>query len=153
MNWKNFPVAISLSEIVVPYNAASRGRKTRAKRRRSLPLTLLVSCIFRRSPLVALQRRLFFSESVDVSFNGTTVSQTRSNQYTLIRFSLKFILKETKLNKAGEAPLHIRITVNRKSAEISIKRHVQPSKWNGDTQKEKGILTRGWFSPCLDAQR
>lgn len=53
-------------------------------------------------------------------------------------FSLKFILKETKLNKAGEAPIYVRVTVNRKTAEISIKRHLQPSKWNEDTQKAKG---------------
>lgn len=44
--------------------------------------------------------------------------------------SLLFFIKKTKLLKNGEAPICLRVTVNRQIAEIRIKRSVPIEKWN-----------------------
>ena len=52
-------------------------------------------------------------------------------------FSLLFYIRRTKLNKAGEAPIFMRITVNGERADASVKRSVAPRLWN--TAKGKAI--------------
>lgn len=49
-------------------------------------------------------------------------------------FSVLFFIKKTKLLKNGEAPICLRITVNKKRAEIQVKRSVPVNKW--DAKKE-----------------
>lgn len=49
-------------------------------------------------------------------------------------FSVLFFIKKTKLLKNGEAPICLRITINKKRAEIQIKRSIVISKW--DAKKE-----------------
>ena len=45
-------------------------------------------------------------------------------------FSILFYLKRSKLNKKGEAPIYLRITINGERSEISIKRSIDPARWN-----------------------
>jgi hypothetical protein len=45
-------------------------------------------------------------------------------------FSILFYLKRSKLNKKGEAPIYIRITINGERSETSIKRSIDPARWN-----------------------
>lgn len=49
-----------------------------------------------------------------------------------------FYLKKTKKNKAGEAPIYLRITVNGQRTEMSIKRSVNPNIWDSKGQRVKG---------------
>lgn len=49
-------------------------------------------------------------------------------------FSVLFFIKKTKLLKNGEAPICLRITVNKKRAEVQIKRSVPVNTW--DAKKE-----------------
>lgn len=51
--------------------------------------------------------------------------------------SVKVVLKEEKINKAGEAPLYLRITKDRKPRYVSIGLRVKPQEWNADTGKVK----------------
>lgn len=44
--------------------------------------------------------------------------------------SLLFFIKKTKLLKNGEAPICLRISINRQIAEIRIKRSIPVEKWN-----------------------
>ena len=52
-------------------------------------------------------------------------------------FGLLFYIRRTKLNKAGEAPIFMRITVNGERADASIKRSIEPRLWN--TAKGKAV--------------
>lgn len=52
--------------------------------------------------------------------------------------SLLFYLKRSKINKKGLAPLYLRITVDGIRWEISCKRYINPTIWNGDRQKLNG---------------
>lgn len=52
-------------------------------------------------------------------------------------FSLLFYIRRTKLNKAGEAPIFMRITVNGQRADASVKRFIVPRLWN--TAKGKAV--------------
>lgn len=52
-------------------------------------------------------------------------------------FSLLFYIRRTKLNKAGEAPIFMRITVNGQRADASVKRFIAPRLWN--TAKGKAV--------------
>ncbi len=45
-------------------------------------------------------------------------------------FSLLFIVKRNKLKKNGEAPVFLRITINGKVSEFSIKRTILPDEWD-----------------------
>jgi site-specific recombinase XerD len=47
-------------------------------------------------------------------------------------------IRKDKLNKKGEAPIFLRITVNGKRAEISTKHFVVPEKWNSKAGQVKG---------------
>ena len=53
-------------------------------------------------------------------------------------FSVLFFIKRAKLLKNGEAPIFIRITVNGKYAEISVKRSILVSLWNQSKECSKG---------------
>jgi site-specific recombinase XerD len=46
--------------------------------------------------------------------------------------------RKDKLNKNGEAPIYLRVTVNGKRAEISCKQFVLPEKWSSEAEKIKG---------------
>lgn len=52
--------------------------------------------------------------------------------------SVLFFVRKDKKDDVGEAPIYLRITVNRKRAEISTNRKVEVSKWDSDTQRQKG---------------
>lgn len=52
-------------------------------------------------------------------------------------FSLLFYIRRTKLNKAGEAPIFMRITVNGQRADASARRFIEPRLWN--TAKGKAV--------------
>lgn len=45
-------------------------------------------------------------------------------------FGLLFYIRRTKLNKAGEAPIFMRMTVNGQRADASVKRFISPRLWN-----------------------
>ena len=49
-----------------------------------------------------------------------------------------FFLKKPKGYEKGPIPIYLRITVAGKRAEISIKRKVEPTKWNSDAGRMKG---------------
>ncbi len=53
-------------------------------------------------------------------------------------FSLLFYIKRCKADKNGYANIYLRITVNGKRAEFSIRRKVHIVKWNSDAGKAKG---------------
>lgn len=52
-------------------------------------------------------------------------------------FSLLFYIRRTKLNKAGEAPIFMRVTINGQRADASTRRYIAPRLWN--TTKGKAI--------------
>ena len=52
-------------------------------------------------------------------------------------FSHNFFLKKDKASK-GNAPLYVRVTVNRKFVDISLKRRIKISCWNHELQKLEG---------------
>lgn len=52
--------------------------------------------------------------------------------------NLLFYLKKTKKNKAGEAPVYLRITVNGQRAELAVRRSVRPADWDSKAQRLKG---------------
>ena len=49
-----------------------------------------------------------------------------------------FYLKKSKVNANNEAPIYLRITVNRKRAEVSISRRIDIKKWNSSANKGIG---------------
>lgn len=53
-------------------------------------------------------------------------------------FSILFFIKRSKLLKNGEAPIFVRVTVNGKSTEFSIKRSILESLWNQSKECSKG---------------
>lgn len=52
-------------------------------------------------------------------------------------FSLLFYIRRNKLNKSGEAPVFMRITINGERADASVKRSIVPRLWN--TTKGKAV--------------
>lgn len=52
-------------------------------------------------------------------------------------FNLLFYIRRTKLNKKGQAPLFMRITVNGERADASLRRNIEPRLWN--TAKGKAL--------------
>ncbi|MFL1013322.1 site-specific integrase [Flavisericum labens] len=54
------------------------------------------------------------------------------------RFSILFFPKGDTLNKDGKTSIYLRITVNGKRCEISIKRKIDPKKWNSISGKLNG---------------
>lgn len=53
-------------------------------------------------------------------------------------FSILFFIKKSKLLKNGTAPIYLRVTVNGKRSEISIKRSILPKLWDTIRNKAKG---------------
>ena len=53
-------------------------------------------------------------------------------------FSLLFFPKGNDIDKLGKVPLYMRITVNSRRSELSIKRKIDPSKWNPEANKLRG---------------
>ncbi len=49
--------------------------------------------------------------------------------------SVKFVLKESKMDSKGECPLYIRVTCNRKLARHSLAISLKPSEWNEGRQE------------------
>ena len=52
--------------------------------------------------------------------------------------SVLFIIKKSKLLKNGEAPVCMRITVNKRVAEVMIKRSIPVDLWNQKKECSKG---------------
>ncbi|MPS73109.1 MAG: site-specific integrase [Chryseobacterium sp.] len=53
-------------------------------------------------------------------------------------FNLLFYVKKSKVNSEGQAPIYLRITIDGKICEISIKRTIHISKWVAKAQKVSG---------------
>ncbi|RXP45607.1 site-specific integrase [Lutibacter sp. HS1-25] len=53
-------------------------------------------------------------------------------------FSLLFYIKKTKADSNGKTMIYMRITVNGRRAELSIKRKIDIKKWSSDTGRAKG---------------
>ena len=53
-------------------------------------------------------------------------------------FNLLFYVKKAKINFLGESPIYLRITIDGKISEISVKRTILPSRWNAKAQKVNG---------------
>ncbi len=53
-------------------------------------------------------------------------------------FTTLFIIKRNKILKNGEAPIALRITVNKQVVDIMVKRSIKPSLWNQVKQCSKG---------------
>lgn len=52
-------------------------------------------------------------------------------------FNVLFLVRKTRLSKTGEAPIHMRITVNGRFMEINTQRRIEPSSWN--QKKERAV--------------
>ncbi len=52
--------------------------------------------------------------------------------------NILFYVKKTKKNRAGEAPIYLRITVNGQRTEMSVGRGVRPCDWDSRFQRIKG---------------
>ncbi len=59
------------------------------------------------------------------------------NQNTRSTFSVLFFIKRAKLLKNGEAPICMRITINKQVVEIMIKRSVPATQWNQQKERSK----------------
>jgi site-specific recombinase XerD len=53
-------------------------------------------------------------------------------------FSILFFLQRNKVTKDGKAPIYLRITVNGRRSQISIKRKISINKWNNEAGKVIG---------------
>lgn len=53
-------------------------------------------------------------------------------------FNLTFFFNRSKINTKGEAPVYMRITVNGKKKELSLKRSISPELWNPSSGKALG---------------
>ena len=53
-------------------------------------------------------------------------------------FNLLFYVKKTKINSQGEAPIYLRINIDGRVTEISVKRTAKPQLWNSAGQKLNG---------------
>jgi len=65
-------------------------------------------------------------------------------------FSINFFLKKDKASK-GNAPVYVRITVNSKFVDISLKRRVRMDAWEQESQKLNGADLES--KDTRDAQR
>ena len=57
-------------------------------------------------------------------------------------FTVLVYLKTSKINSKGKAPIYIRVTINGKRSEISIKQFIEPSRWNSNRQRLTGTSYR-----------
>lgn len=53
-------------------------------------------------------------------------------------FSISSIIRQTRNNKDGQAPVYLRITCDSKRSEVSVKIFVDPSKWHPAKGRIKG---------------
>ncbi len=69
-------------------------------------------------------------------------------------FSVAFYIRRTRLNKHGESPIHLRITVNRMRADTTVKKTISPSLWDSTRGRvsSKSILGKE-LNLYLDAVR
>ncbi|WP_068473145.1 site-specific integrase [Saccharicrinis aurantiacus] len=51
---------------------------------------------------------------------------------------INFFIKKTKLLKSGEAPIFVRIIINKERAEYALKKSILPKQWNETKQLAKG---------------
>ena len=51
--------------------------------------------------------------------------------------SIKLILKKSKVDKSGKAPLYLRVIKDRKTKFISLSLKLEPNEWDEDKQKVK----------------
>ena len=56
-------------------------------------------------------------------------------------FNILFFIKKSKLLKNGTAPIYMRVTVNGKRSEVSLKRSILPKLWDTVRNKAKGNST------------
>jgi len=67
-------------------------------------------------------------------------------------FSLLFYIRRTRLNKEGEAPVFMRLTIDGTRAEASVKYVIKPKLWNTAKGKAEGTSKEGKaLNLCLDA--
>ena len=57
-------------------------------------------------------------------------------------FTVLVYLKTSKINSKGMAPIYIRVTLNGKRSEISIKQFIEPTRWNSNRQRLTGTSYR-----------
>lgn len=53
-------------------------------------------------------------------------------------FSQLFFIRRERINKLGKAPIYLRITVDGKRAEVSLKQYIDPNKWDSHAGRAKG---------------
>lgn len=53
-------------------------------------------------------------------------------------FNMLFYVRKAKTNSQGEAPIYLRITIDRSVSEISTKRTIKTALWNSAGQKVNG---------------
>lgn len=53
-------------------------------------------------------------------------------------FGLLFYVKRSKIDDQGKAPIYLRITVEGDRTELSIKRNIEPDRWNTEAGKVRG---------------
>ncbi len=64
---------------------------------------------------------------------------TIKNNYAMRNtFSMLFFIRKARLNKQGEAPILVRITVNGISQEAVIGRSIAPEQWNQQAERATG---------------
>ncbi len=67
-------------------------------------------------------------------------------------FNLLFYIRRTRLNKTGEAPVFMRLTIDGTRAEASVKQSIKPQNWNTAKGKAEGASKEGKaLNLCLDA--
>ena len=64
---------------------------------------------------------------------------------TFQTYSALFWLNKARMHN-NEAPIFLRITVNGKRAEVSMKRFIAPECWNSDANKAKGNTEKDLIS-------
>jgi len=57
-------------------------------------------------------------------------------------FTVLLFLKTSKINSKGKAPIYVRITINGKRSEMSIKQFIEPDRWNSTKQRLTGTSFR-----------
>ena len=71
-------------------------------------------------------------------------------------FSLLFYIRRDKLNKRGEAPVFMRLTINGERADASIKRFIEPHAWNSAkgkaNEKSRGGKDLNLYLDAISAQ-
>lgn len=69
-------------------------------------------------------------------------------------FSIAFYIRRTRLNKHGESPVHLRITVNCARADTTVKKTISPNLWDSvrGRASAKNLIGKE-LNLCLDAVR